>query len=253
MSSLFGSATLVNKAGEPCDSSCLDGKTIGVYFASKACAHCSEFTRELIRCYKDSIKRRAAATEQHFEVVFVSMDKDEAAAQEHFAQMPWLMLSFSDSATKTRLTIRFDVHTIPSLIVLDEKGELLTTDGLSLVSRNIPVREWKEKATGLGSESMTGKVTSTPPVALADTGTAPEEERERGGNTPCASCGSAGRVEGQACANCGSIGGLKEDPSSGAWSCGSAVGHKEAQTYAEGGVGHWQDKPECVDPFPPAV
>lgn len=152
MSEVFGSAPLIGAGGRSVESRHLDGRYIGLYFASHGCAACREFTPQLISFYKEAVKSGA-----WFEIVFISSDNDEETALKFFVDMPWLMLAHRDRATQTALTARYSVHKVPSLVVLDKKGELLTNDGLLLVSRNIPVTEWHKKAHGLGKHEGEGE------------------------------------------------------------------------------------------------
>lgn len=149
MSALFGSATLLTPAGKTIAPASLDGRIVGIYFASKSCINCHEFTPELVRFYDDAVSKK-----KHFEVVFVSMDRDEACALACFTEMPWLMLAFLDHRVKEMLADRFEVQrdSTPVLVVLDEQGKLLTKGGKRLVSRNIPLAEWHKDAPGLEPE-----------------------------------------------------------------------------------------------------
>lgn len=52
-------------------------------------------------------------------VLFISSDKDQAAFDEYFAEMPWHAVPFADRARKERLSAHFDVEGIPTLIMLD--------------------------------------------------------------------------------------------------------------------------------------
>eukprot|EP01111_Echinosteliopsis_oligospora_P017956 TRINITY_DN7990_c0_g2_i1.p1 TRINITY_DN7990_c0_g2~~TRINITY_DN7990_c0_g2_i1.p1 ORF type:complete len:102 (-),score=39.26 TRINITY_DN7990_c0_g2_i1:92-397(-) len=47
--------------------------------------------------------------------------------------MPWLALPFSDRDTKARLGDLFDIEGIPTLILLDENGEVITTEGVQKI------------------------------------------------------------------------------------------------------------------------
>lgn len=204
MSTLFESATLVNKAGKTVNPASLDGKMVGVYFAARSCPHCKEFTPELAMFYNNALKEGQA-----FEIVFVSSDRDEATAKESLSEMPWLMLSFRDRTTKDNLLGQFGVRSIPTLIVLDEKEELLTKDGRSLVNRNIKVKDWcgqasearaegKEGERGVGSLSH-GTVLHRDTTGRPVTGSG---RKEMGKEVECASCGTSHK-EGAACATCG--------------------------------------------------
>ena len=76
-----------------------------------------------------------AAAGRPFEVVFVSSDSDEASFAEYFASMPWAALPFADRERKAALSSRFKVKGIPTLVLLDEQGEVITTDGRAAVGK----------------------------------------------------------------------------------------------------------------------
>ena len=92
---------------------------------------CRRFTPELAAVYAE-----LAAAGRPFEVVFVSSDNDEASFAEYFAAMPWAALPFADRERKAALSSRFKVKGIPTLVLLDARGEIITTDGRSAVGKS---------------------------------------------------------------------------------------------------------------------
>jgi nucleoredoxin len=64
-----------------------------------------------------------------FQIIFVSADQDEGAAKDYYADMPWSMLDFDDQETKDAFDEVFNVEGIPTLVLLEENGKLITTDG----------------------------------------------------------------------------------------------------------------------------
>lgn len=102
----------------------LEGKKIiMIYFSAHWCPPCRAFTPQLAAKYK------AAAAEKGIEIVFVSSDRDEASFREYFNEMPWTAVPFSARDIKNKLSQKYGVQGIPTLVVLDENGELLTTNG----------------------------------------------------------------------------------------------------------------------------
>merc|ERR1711871_796533 len=60
------------------------------------------------------------------EIVFASSDKDQAAFDEYYAEMPWLALPYSERSLKETLSKKYKVRGIPSFVVLDDaNGEEL--------------------------------------------------------------------------------------------------------------------------------
>jgi nucleoredoxin len=63
------------------------------------------------------------------EIVFASSDKDEAAFNEYYADMPWLALPYANRAAKEALSKKYKVKGIPSFVILDSDGNTITTEG----------------------------------------------------------------------------------------------------------------------------
>jgi nucleoredoxin len=67
------------------------------------------------------------------EIFFVSSDRDQKSFDEYFAEMPWQALPFEKRAEKETLSKMFGVGGIPFFVVLNNDGEVITTDGRSKV------------------------------------------------------------------------------------------------------------------------
>uniref|UniRef100_A0A7C9EC51 protein-disulfide reductase n=1 Tax=Opuntia streptacantha TaxID=393608 RepID=A0A7C9EC51_OPUST len=70
---------------------------------------------------------------QHFEIVFVSSDKDQASFESYFQTMPWLAVPYGDPTIK-ELAKHFDVRGIPSLVILGPDGKTVTKQGRNLIN-----------------------------------------------------------------------------------------------------------------------
>ena len=70
-----------------------------------------------------------------FEIVFVSSDQNIEGFNEYFSQMPWLALPFGDSR-KQKLNQLFGVQGIPTLVLLDSDGKVITTEGRAFVTKD---------------------------------------------------------------------------------------------------------------------
>jgi len=109
----------------------LNGMTLGLYFSAHWCPPCRGFTPELIKFYNEFKKTEKG---KNFEIVFVSSDRDPGSFDEYFKDMPWLALPFSDRKTQAQLSSKFKVQGIPTLVILDSEGKVITSDGRSEVS-----------------------------------------------------------------------------------------------------------------------
>ena len=70
---------------------------------------------------------------KEFEIIFVSNDNDEDSFVSYFINMPWIALPFDNVAIKKALWTKFDVRGIPTLIILNEHGEIIDNDGRKTV------------------------------------------------------------------------------------------------------------------------
>lgn len=160
-SSLFGSS-LTTKSGNVDTDTHLRGKIVLIYFSAHWCGPCRGFTPELSSFYGMMESKGTA-----FEIVFVSSDRDEKGFNEYYGEMPWAALPFSERSRKQKLSSQFKVQGIPTLVVLDSNGALITADGREAVSNDPegiefpwPVKSFHEV---LGSSflSKTGEVAAS--------------------------------------------------------------------------------------------
>ena len=61
--------------------------------------------------------------------------QDQDGFNGYFGEMPWLALPFADRACKDALSTQFGVQGIPTLVVLDETGATVTTNGRAEVGK----------------------------------------------------------------------------------------------------------------------
>lgn len=112
------------------NSSCLHFSRAGIYFSAHWCPPCRGFTPVLANCYnklKDAGKK--------FEVVFVSSDQDQEAFEEYYGEMPWLTIGF-DPDKEQSLSTKYGVQGIPTLVIVDKKGNEKTRDARKTVAKD---------------------------------------------------------------------------------------------------------------------
>jgi nucleoredoxin len=100
------------------------GKYVGIYFSAHWCGPCRGFTPDLIKTYN-----KLVADGKPFEMVFASSDKNEEQFKEYFDEMPWLAIPFDDRKRKEALSAHFEVDGIPTLVILDPQGNVVTANG----------------------------------------------------------------------------------------------------------------------------
>ncbi|KAG2500528.1 hypothetical protein HYH03_001305 [Edaphochlamys debaryana] len=106
----------------------IKGKVTLLYFSASWCPPCRRFTPKLVETYK-ALK----AAGKDFEAVLVSADREAGAATEYHSHMAWPMIPYDDRKTASELNTRFGVEGIPTLVVLDEAGQVITTEGAAAV------------------------------------------------------------------------------------------------------------------------
>ena len=138
---LFGER-LRTARNKPVSVDTLTDKVIGVYFSAHWCPPCRAFTPELVKFY-DKLK----ADGKPFEIVFVSSDRTEDAMYDYMKEMgmKWVALPHGDEH-KELLASKFGVRGIPMFVVLNSKGETITTNGRSEVMGGTKVFDaWEKK------------------------------------------------------------------------------------------------------------
>jgi nucleoredoxin len=137
-------AELVDAKGDKVEASSLEGKVIGLYFSAEWCGPCKMFTPQLVE-FRDR-------HDDKFEVVFVSSDRS-AEDQEAYMKdydMEWPAIPF-DSPLRQELGAKYGIRGIPSLVIIDDQGNLITKDGRSEISGSDSdarkaLREWRRAA-----------------------------------------------------------------------------------------------------------
>ena len=125
---LFDGISLKGQDGSV-EAASLDGKAVvGLYFSAHWCPPCKMFTPKLADSYK-----QIKADSKDFEVVFVSSDRDEASFNEYFGEMPWLAVPFAAKEVAAKLSQQFSVSGIPTFVLLDGEGNILSKNGRSII------------------------------------------------------------------------------------------------------------------------
>merc|ERR1711976_546227 len=127
---LFGDE-LVSKNGEVDTETALSGKeAVGIYFSAHWCPPCRGFTPKFAEKYNEIIK------EKDFEVVFLSSDQDEEAANSYYGEQPWLMMPYADRDRKAKLSDKYGCSGIPYLVILNgANAEVIATNQKGLFHR----------------------------------------------------------------------------------------------------------------------
>jgi len=91
------------------------------------------------------------------ELVFISSDKNEAQFNAYHAQMPFFALPYGDRDRKNKLSKKYKVSGIPTLVLLNSTTNIITNDGRSAIM-DINKFPWKPLTTTeiIGPEFLKG-------------------------------------------------------------------------------------------------
>jgi nucleoredoxin len=144
---LLGDTLVSGSAGETVQTSALGGHYVGLYFSASWCPPCQKFTPRLVTFYN---KYQRENKEKKLEIVFVSADKTEEEFKRYYRSMPWKAVAF-DSPLRTKISNSLKVEGLPTLVILDPNGAVLTKGGVNAVMSNdigslFPLPIWEQLA-----------------------------------------------------------------------------------------------------------
>lgn len=105
------------------------GKPFGLYFSAHWCPPCRGFTPKLAEYYNDGLKDK-------MEIIFISSDRSEDDFNSYFKDMPWLAMPFSKRAEKEALSDAMEVNGIPSFVICNPDGTVITSEGRAKVTKD---------------------------------------------------------------------------------------------------------------------
>jgi nucleoredoxin len=70
-----------------------------------------------------------------FEIVYVSSDQTTAQFNLYFNEMPWLAVPYADRVSRDGLAKLYQKKNVPYLVLLDEDGNTITTQGRVILPR----------------------------------------------------------------------------------------------------------------------
>lgn len=123
MESSFLGSTLLSGTSEIPASEALKAPVLAIYFSAHWCPPCRRFTPILAKEYNLWNKEK-----KEIEIVFVSSDRDQAGFDEYYKEMPWLALPFKNSEVKLQLKNKYGISGIPTLVIVDKAGKLLSME-----------------------------------------------------------------------------------------------------------------------------
>jgi nucleoredoxin len=111
-------------------------KVIGLYFSADWCGPCRQFTPELVQFYKKMNARRGK--KDQFEIIWISRCRDVDSYGQYFTQMNWMALPHEEAAGQRgqMLGEKYQVKGIPSLVLLDDLGQVITLDARNKIPQD---------------------------------------------------------------------------------------------------------------------
>ena len=125
---LFHGSQILDKDGKEVTIASLNGKMVGIYFSAHWCPPCRNFTPQLAQRYNEFI-----SAGHPFEIIFVSSDRALNEYNEYYKTMPWKALEFKAKHIKEKLEAEFSLNSIPTLVLVNGNGKLLTTNGRNII------------------------------------------------------------------------------------------------------------------------
>ena len=144
---------------------------VGLYFSAHWCGPCKAFTPKFAATYaKLKADDEKAGRPQRFAVVFVSADRDEESFTHYLASMPWHAVDEHSGEVNDALSQLFGVDGIPTLILLDKKGNVLSDEGVGAVASDATGDDfpWQPRAVNVLNQATASLIQGPALFAFAD-------------------------------------------------------------------------------------
>uniref|UniRef100_T1J2S8 DNA repair and recombination protein RAD54-like n=1 Tax=Strigamia maritima TaxID=126957 RepID=T1J2S8_STRMM len=160
---VLSTTQLISRNNDSISMCMLKNRIKGIYFSANWCPPCKAFTPQLIQMY-ENVRRNL----KDFEIIFVSSDRSRESFELCYSSMPWLAIPFSEEKLRKEFTMLFGVQGIPSLVLLDEKNNIITKDGRFEVSADLEGKNfpWRPSLVNELTEKFGMKLNDAPCLVL---------------------------------------------------------------------------------------
>lgn len=125
------SQSLLDPQGNLVPTASLSGHVFALYFSAHWCPPCRQFTPVLSKWYTNFTEKHP---EKKFVVVFVSSDRSLKDFDAYRSEMSFYALPFEERDTKTKLSAKFGIKGIPTMLILDAEGNLISSKARDIVT-----------------------------------------------------------------------------------------------------------------------
>lgn len=122
---------ILNKEGLQINLNEINKKIIGLYFSASWCLPCRKFTPILSTFYEDMIEYY-----DDIEIIYISSDKNNNEFNEYWEEMTFSALPYIDRKKKEELTKLYEVKLIPTLVFINNNGEIITKNGKEIIQNS---------------------------------------------------------------------------------------------------------------------
>jgi len=125
---MFGDTLLTKEGEQPTKKVLGDATAIGLYFSAHWCPPCRTLTPQIAEWYTNTLK------EKGMEIIYVSRDRTEEQYKSYYKEQPWVAIPYEEQDKIDALSKKYKVKSIPTLVILDSDGKLITKEGREAVS-----------------------------------------------------------------------------------------------------------------------
>lgn len=125
---MFGDTLLTKEGEQPTKKVLGDTTAIGMYFSAHWCPPCRTLTPMIADMYRNSFKAKG------MEIIYVSRDRNEEQFKSYYDEQPWVAIPYEEQDKIDALSKKYKVKSIPTLVILDSDGKLITKEGREAVS-----------------------------------------------------------------------------------------------------------------------